>query len=68
MDKFWMVWKENDRDPRFKHPTETEARLEAERLARMNPGIRFYILESIDACKMHDIVWANKPPMDSEPF
>ena len=57
MKKFWMVWNEGNRDPRFKHGTEEMARIEAERLARLFPGSIFYLLTSVDACKVNDIKW-----------
>jgi len=58
MKKFWMVWNEGNRDPRLKHATEEAARVETERLARMNPLQKFYLLAAIDCCQVNDISWA----------
>lgn len=45
--QFWVVWAENGGTPVVQHPTETSATHEAERLARLNPDNRFYVLEAI---------------------
>lgn len=65
MTSFWMVWNEGNQDPRYKHPTERQARDEAERLARANPGKRFFLLRAVDVCKWKDISWEVD---DSVPF
>lgn len=44
---FWMVRAENNDFTRHRHPTRLAAEKEAERLAGLNPGIRFYVLESM---------------------
>lgn len=66
MNKFWMVWMEGNRDPQHKHTSSHSAEMEAERLARLHPGRTLYILESVNACKVADVIWANNNPM--EPF
>jgi len=48
MNEFWMVWCEEEMPPRVKHSSETMAVLEAERLARKNPGQRFFILHCLE--------------------
>ena len=51
--KFWMLFVEDSRGFSHKHQTEGDARIEAERLARM-PGNRdkkVYVLETILFCK-----------------
>lgn len=53
--KFWMVlgsWA-----PTFRHPTKKSAAGEAERLAKLNPGYEFVVLESIATVKKTDIQW-----------
>lgn len=40
---FWLVWNQDGRVPRFRHKDKLAAEREAERLARMNPGERFYL-------------------------
>ena len=46
--RFWMVFNDSlsGRAPTFKHPTLESAKQEAERLSRLNPGIRFWVLEA----------------------
>jgi len=56
-DAFWMVWNANGGKPTFKHPTEESARLEAERLARLNRGQVFIVLESKAQCVVTDVAW-----------
>lgn len=69
MDKFWMVWRENGDIPRYKHATEASAKQEAERLARNNPGVKFYVLVSVDACRLIDVLWENQQGEDDyNPF
>ncbi|WP_325437580.1 hypothetical protein [Pseudomonas nitroreducens] len=43
---FWMVWNPEAYAPSVRHPTWKSAEAEAERLARSNPGQRFYILQA----------------------
>lgn len=43
---FWLVWSPNGaRSPTVKHRTEAEAEREAERLADLNPGREFYVVQ-----------------------
>ncbi len=51
MDRFWLVWNPNGNAPRFKHETESSARQEAERLARLHSGETFILLEAVAAVK-----------------
>jgi hypothetical protein len=46
--RFWMVFNDSvtGRAPTWKHPTKEAAQQEAERLAALNPGIRFWVLEA----------------------
>lgn len=46
--KFWMVWNPQGRAPTHKHPSPDQALTEAERLARLNPGQKFYVLEALE--------------------
>ncbi len=56
--QFWLVWNERGQQaPRRKHPTEREARAEAERLARANPGETFHVLALIGSCSVPTVVW-----------
>lgn len=47
MNKFWMVWRKDDRTPVFQHETMECAKREAERMARKHPGSDFIVLEAI---------------------
>lgn len=46
--KFWMVWNDSPygRVPVCKHTTQESAKNEAERLAKLEPGTRFWVLEA----------------------
>ena len=57
MDKFWLVWREQGGAPKFKHHSHEAACCEAERLARANPGQRFYVMERVSSCIKADVVW-----------
>jgi len=54
-----MVWCELDpaRAPRYLHATVVEAEAEAERLARMHRGQKFYVLEIVGAVRSNDVSW-----------
>ncbi len=45
-EAFFVVWNPHGRAPMVTHRWEGDAVKEAERLAAMNPGQRFYVLES----------------------
>lgn len=43
---FWLVWSPNgEQPPRIRHPDEASAEQEAGRLADLNPGREFYVLQ-----------------------
>lgn len=50
-NRFYMVYGDNKNQPKIKHPTLQSAINEAERLAKTNPGIIFYILQSFGEFK-----------------
>ncbi len=52
---FWMVWNPMGRAPTFKHRTKGGAQLEAERLARLNRGETFFVLEAVSMSKAVDV-------------
>lgn len=68
MNRFWMVWNEGNQNPRVKHSSSMLARSEAERLARSNPGQKFYVLDAIDCCMKRDVEWASEGFMNEVPF
>jgi hypothetical protein len=45
-EKFWMVWREGGKRPRFKHTTHEAALIEAKRVAEQHPGFATYVLEA----------------------
>lgn len=47
---FWMVYGIGQGAPNVMHDTPLQARDEAKRLARNNPGVVFIILEAIGGC------------------
>lgn len=53
--KFWMVVGLGV--PYYKHTTEHSAATEAERLASLNPGEEFTVLESVASVKKSDMRW-----------
>ncbi len=61
---FWLIWNERGGPPTVKHATKSEARAEAERLARMNPGQTFHLLQLVGTCRRVDVEWSN----ESDPF
>lgn len=55
MNKFWMVWSPQGNTPTYKHATYESARDEAIRLARVNPGKRFYVLTATEYYEVNDV-------------
>ena len=54
-ERFWVVWNPQRGLPRMTHPNEALARKEAERLARLQPGEQFYILQAVAVCQIPSI-------------
>lgn len=54
-ETFWMVYGMGQRQPTVRHKSFESAKAEAHRLARMAPGIRFYILETVGAAEKVDV-------------
>lgn len=52
---FWCVWCEGGGDPTVKHPGYHDARAEAQRLARANPGKRFVVMAAAVAFVKRDL-------------
>lgn len=53
----WFVWNPHGNVPSFEHPTEQNAKIEAERLARLNPGQKFLVLRSVGEVVKNDLIW-----------
>jgi len=68
MEKFWLVWNEQGSSPTLKHSTEKDAKGEAERLARSNPGQTFHVLTLVDSCRKHDVIWLSEAEKEDVPF
>lgn len=51
--KFWMI--KGDGPTNHIHETRHGAELEADRLARLHPGIQFFVLEAVACHRRHDI-------------
>lgn len=48
MDQFWLVWSpQGARPPLVRHRTYRGAVSEAERLARLNPGSEFFVVQAL---------------------
>jgi len=52
---FWMVYGDGQGAPTAKHASRGIAETEAKRLARRNPGIEFFVLETISRAKKYDV-------------
>ena len=55
MYDFWLVWNPAGLNPKHKHLTAEAATTEAERLARANPGNRFYVLHALEYREVNDM-------------
>lgn len=72
--KFWMVYGVGQQQPTVRHKTFVSARTEAVRLARFNPGIDFFVLETVGSARKVDVEFtdmrrADERCMDDEiPF
>ena len=67
-EPFWLVWNPDGRSPTHKHPSESSAINEAERLARFNPGATFIVLESVCASRVDDMMRINMRAVIDPPF
>ena len=65
---FWFVWNPDNRTPKHKHETKGLAIAEAERLARMNRGETFVVLESVCARRVDDMLRIEMRPDSDIPF
>jgi hypothetical protein len=64
--QFWMIWNPEGNMPRFCHDTEAAAETEAERLARLNPGQSFYILEAVQRYRVDSLQRMHLRPQQPE--
>lgn len=59
---FWIVWCDGGGVPTVKHQTIHSARIEAERLARTNPGQRFHVLLALGHASYNAVNWTDVDP------
>lgn len=52
---FWVVWQPEHGPFTYRHPSHESAKGEAQRLARVNPGKRFYLLQCYGYLEKHDV-------------
>lgn len=67
MNTFWFVWNPAADIPRMKHATLQCARTEAERLARLNRGQHFVVLQSLCECFIDDVRFVEHVSDDDHP-
>ena len=56
MDKFWLVWNPQGRNPNYRHTRKAAAEAESRRLATQNPGERFYVLSALSFAQTREPV------------
>ncbi len=59
MNKFWMVYNPQGRAPTYQHEEYQPAKAEAERLASLNAGSQFFVLEAVGVAKKVDVEYQN---------
>lgn len=64
-EKFWLVWRENGSAPSYRHLTHESAKKESERLARLERGVHFHVLENMGSTVSSDVRWS---PAQDIPF
>ena len=57
LDHFWLVWNEQGDPPKLKHATLENAKREAGRLATLNPGQQFHVLQVIATARFARVEW-----------
>lgn len=69
MERFWMVLADNRRETNVRHKSYAEAVKEAERLAGINDGVKFFVLESVSYSVLNRVQTTTLPQAGSEvPF
>ncbi|HEU4986888.1 MAG TPA: hypothetical protein VFT89_07465 [Rhizobiaceae bacterium] len=67
-ERFWMIYGMGQRPPTIRHESFESARSEAQRLARMVPGVRFFILETVAAAEKVDVQFTDFRDFDEIPI
>ena len=52
---FWMVYGFHQKSPTVRHKTERSALIEAQRLARIAPGVQFFVLQATHNVVKRDV-------------
>lgn len=53
---FWLVYTEDGRNPSHRHHDEAPARKEADRLALINPGKEFFVVQATYSAVSNNLV------------
>lgn len=64
IEPFWMIYGEGQNAPVARHGSFEAAKRESERLARNNPGIRFFILATVGVTEKNDVTFRAIDPME----
>lgn len=65
----YMVWRKGTGRIEYEHETQDSARAEAERVARLCPGQKVYVLKQVSVVDAKDVNWVNLEEDDLEiPF
>lgn len=56
-EQFWAVWNPAHGEPTVRHSSFEIAKAEAERLARFNPGQKFYVLAACGVARRVDVTF-----------
>ena len=51
---FFVIWNPDGGPPTVRHGTFADAQIEAKRLAKANPGHRFYVLAAVSFAQVRD--------------
>lgn len=68
MKPFFMVYGMGQGAPTARHDSFSRAKAEAERLARNNPGIEFYVLATVGCARKTDVEFTPLNTDDLVPF
>lgn len=60
---FYVVWNPTTGYTKFQHECFDAAHKEAERLALINPNAEFYVLQTVEKCKIKTIEWQKANPL-----
>jgi hypothetical protein len=63
-EPFWMIYGEGQNSPAVRHENFEAAKRESERLARNNPGIRFFILATVGVTERNDVTYRSIDPLE----